>query len=84
MYIFTQAILAVKVCPKLRRAQFDCELALPNRGGIKVGKGCSELRSLTEQPVYLRLTTIVLVYNRTQSDLLSISCYTVLPGPSLS
>jgi hypothetical protein len=33
MYILTQAILAVKVCPKLRRAQFDCELALPNRGG---------------------------------------------------
>jgi hypothetical protein len=30
---FTQAILAVKVSPKLRRAQFDCELARPNGGG---------------------------------------------------
>ena len=30
----TQAILAVKVSPKLRRAQFDCELARPNGGEV--------------------------------------------------
>jgi hypothetical protein len=52
--------------------------------GIKVGKGCSELRSLTEKLVYLRLTTIVLIYYRTQSYLLSTSCCPVLPGPSVS
>ena len=52
--------------------------------GIKVGEGCWELRSLTEQLVYLRLATIVLVYCRTPSHLLSTSCYPVLPGPFLS
>jgi hypothetical protein len=35
---------------------------------IKVGEGCGKLRSLTEQLVYLRLATIVLVYCRTQSQ----------------
>jgi len=32
-YVYLQqAILAVKASPKWRRAQFDCELARPNRG----------------------------------------------------
>jgi hypothetical protein len=47
MYILTQAILAVKECPKLRRAQFDCELALPNRGGTYASiSPAEELRRL--------------------------------------